>query len=83
MIEEDDMKRRRTRTDEERKMKDLTDGKEMEREIETGIETEDTGKHWLFSSLKKHHLCTSHSHPRLPRGRGIAGLLTFQFLKPG
>ena len=28
-------------------------------------------------------LCTSHLHPRLPRGRGIAGLLTFQFLKPG
>ena len=53
MIEEDDMKRRRTRTDEERKMKDLTEGREMEREIGTETETGDTGKHWLFSSLKK------------------------------
>ena len=28
-------------------------------------------------------LCTSHLHPWLPRDRGIAGLLTFQFALPG
>ena len=27
-------------------------------------------------------LCTSHLYPRPPRGRGMAGLLTFQFSKP-